>query len=387
LLNPVIDFPSIGSVTYCDNDQDGYTPIDLSSFSSAITNGEDGYTVRYFETQEDADNNSNALPNFYTNTINPLRLYSRTTSNVTGCSDIKSFEITVLPAPETTTPEEIIICDDDQDGFKIIDLSTTINELVTDRNNRTFSFHKSLEHAELNTEPITNITSYNANTQTVFARVENQLTGCHSIEPIKIIINTLPVFTSISDYIYCENPSDGFGEFIFKTKDSEILNGQNGKVASYYLTQEDAHNRTNAINKTEIYENISNPQRIFVRVENTSDMTCYGTSSFNIEVGTSPEFNVASDWFVCDDISNDSTEIFNLSEKIAEISAGIEDNLHITFYTSYANAQNAVNPLNTKYANTKNPQKIYARIENGSICASITDFSLGVIKAPDANPS
>lgn len=387
LLNPVIDFPSIGSVTYCDNDQDGYTPIDLSSFSSAITNGEDGYTVRYFETQEDADNNSNALPNFYTNTINPLRLYSRTTSNVTGCSDIKSFEITVLPAPETTTPEEIIICDDDQDGFKIIDLSTTINELVTDRNNRTFSFHKSLEHAELNTEPITNITSYNANTQTVFARVENQLTGCHSIEPIKIIINTLPVFTSISDYIYCENPSDGFGEFIFKTKDSEILNGQNGKVASYYLTQEDAHNRTNAINKTEIYENISNPQRIFVRVENTSDMTCYGTSSFNIEVGTSPEFNVASDWFVCDDISNDSTEIFDLSEKIAEISAGIEDNLHITFYTSYANAQNAVNPLNTKYANTKNPQKIYARIENGSICASITDFSLGVIKAPDANPS
>ncbi|RXJ50627.1 T9SS type B sorting domain-containing protein [Gelidibacter gilvus] len=387
LLNPFIDFPSIESVTYCDTDQDGITDIDLSSFSGAVANGEDGYIVRYYETQDDADKNINVLPNFYTNTSNPLRLYTRTTSRATGCSDIKSFKITVLPAPETHTPEDIIICDDDQDGFTIIDLSTTINELVAEKNNRSFSFHESFEDAEHNTEAISNITNYRASTQTLYARVENQLTGCHSIEPIKIIVNTLPVFTAISDFIYCENSSDGFGEFIFKTKDSEILNGQNGKVTSYYLNQNDAENRTNAINKTKVYKNISNPQRIFVRVENTTDMSCYGTSSFNIEVGTSPDFNVASDWFVCDDISNDSIEIFDLSEKITEISAGINDNLHITFYTSYANAQNTVNPINTKYANTKNPQKIYARIENGSICASITDFSLGVIKAPDANPS
>ncbi|HUH29579.1 choice-of-anchor L domain-containing protein [Gelidibacter sp.] len=387
LMNPVVDFPSIGAVTYCDTDQDGLTTIDLSSFSSAIANGEDGYNVRYFETQEDADKNRNALPNFYTNTVNPLRLYTRTTSKATGCSDIKNFEITVLPAPETHTPKDIVICDDDQDGFTIINLSTTINDLVADKNNRTFSFHNSLEHAEHKTEAITNISSFKTNTQTVFARVENHSTGCHSVEPINIIVNTLPVFTAISDYIYCENSSDGFGEFIFKNKDSEILNGQNGKVTSYYLNQVDAENRTNAINKAKVYKNVSNPQRIFVRVENTSDISCYGTSSFNIEVGTSPEFNPASDWFVCDDISNDSVEIFDLSEKAREISTGIKDNLTITFYTSFANAQNAVNPIKTNYANTKNPQKIYARVENGSICASITDFSLGVIKAPDANPS
>lgn len=387
LLNPYIDFPSIGAVTYCDTDQDGFTDIDLSSFSSAVANGEDGYTVRYFETQEDADKNRNVLPNFYTNTANPIQLYTRTTSKATGCSDIKSFEITVLPAPETTTPADIIICDDDQDGFSIVDLSISINDLVADTNNKSFSFHESLEHAEHNTAAINNITHYKASTQTLYARVENQLTGCHSIEPLRIIVNTLPVFNAISDYFFCEENSDGFGDFTFETKDSEVINGQTGKVASYYLNQEDADNGINPIDKTAIYENTSNPQRIFVRVENQSDTSCYGTSSFNIEVGTSPEFNVASDWFVCDDISNDSVEIFDLSEKISEISAGINDNLHITFYTSYANAQNAKNPINTTYANIKNPQKIYARVENGSICASITDFSLGVIKAPDANPS
>ncbi|WP_027124550.1 T9SS type B sorting domain-containing protein [Gelidibacter mesophilus] len=387
LLNPYVDFPSIGSVNYCDTDQDGYTSINLSSFDYAVANQEEGYAVRYYLSQDDADKNVNSLPNFYENTTNPLRLYTRTTSKTTGCSDVKSFEITVLPAPETTTPADIIICDNDQDGFSIIDLSKKIEELVKDQSNRTFSFHTSLDHAENKTEAIGNFTSYNASNETIFARVENQRTGCHSIEPIKIIVNTLPIFTAISNYIYCESDSDGYGEFIFNTKDSEILNGQNGKITSYYLKSEDADAGINTLNKAVVYENISNPQTIYVRVENTSDASCYGTSSFTIEVGTSPEFNLASDWFVCDDISNDSKEIFDLSSKAAEISAGINDNLDITFYSSYANAQNAMNPIATRYTNIKNPQQIYARIENGTICASITSFSIGVIKAPDANPA
>lgn len=387
LLNPYIDFPSIGAVTYCDTDQDGFTSIDLGSFDFSVANEQLGYKVRYFATEEDAANNTNSLPNFYKNTSNPLKLYTRTTSKATGCADIKSFEITVLPAPETNTPQHIIICDDDQDGFYNVNLNSTIDELVTDSNNRTFTFHTSLAHAENKTEAISNSTNFKANSRTVYARVENQNTGCHSIEPIKISVNTLPAFTSISNYIYCESDSDGFGEFVFKTKDSEILNGQSGKSTSYYLNQNDANSRTNALSKTAVYENTSNPQTIFVRVENTSDINCYGTSSFTIEVGTSPEFNTVEDWFVCDDISNDQSEIFDLSQKISEISAGIDDTLNITFYTSRANAENALNPIDTKYANIKNPQQIFARIENGTICASITNFSLGVIKAPDANPS
>lgn len=387
LLNPYIDFPSIEHVTYCDSDQDGLTSIDLRSYDAAVTNQQEGFEVRYFATQDDANKNINSLPNFYKNTSNPLRLYTRTTSKATGCSDIKSFEITVLPAPETNTPEDIIICDDDQDGFYNIDLSTTIGELVTDSSNRTFTFHTSLEHAKSKTEVIAYPTNFKAHTQTLYARIENQLTSCHAIEPIHIIVNTLPSFTSISNYIYCETDSDGLGEFIFKTKDSEILNGQIGKKVSYYLNQHDADSKTNLLKKEAVYNNISNPQTIYVRVENASDINCYGTSSFTIEVGTSPEFNVASDWFVCDDISNDQRELFDLSQKISEISAGINDTLDITFYTSRAHAENAVNPIATKYTNIKNPQQIFARIENGTICASITDFSLGVIKAPDANPS
>ncbi|MEZ4856416.1 MAG: choice-of-anchor L domain-containing protein [Gelidibacter sp.] len=387
ILNPIITFPSIGSVDYCDTDQDGFTSIDLHSFDDQIRNGQTGFTVTYFETENDANANTNQLPNFYTNTSNPQTFYTRITYNQTGCADVNSFEINVLPAPISATPSDIIICDDDQDGFSIINLTQKINELVSDTTDRAFSFHTTLTDAESNSNPIINTTSYNANTQPIFARIENTVSGCYSTESFNIIVNTLPVFTPISNYKICENSSDGFGDFIFNTKDAEILNGQAGKQTLYFLNQSDADNRTNAIDKNTAYQNLTNPQTIFVRVENTSDQNCYGTSSFTIEVGSNPQYNQPTDWFVCDDIANDGSEQFDLNDKINEISNGINDSLDITFYTSFENAENGTNPLPLQYTNTTNPQQIFVRIDNGTICNSITNFGLNVIQAPEANPA
>ncbi|WP_299395516.1 T9SS type B sorting domain-containing protein [uncultured Gelidibacter sp.] len=387
VLNPIVEFPSIGPVTYCDTDQDGFTLIDLTTFDYQVYNGQDGYSVRYFLTEEDAKKNRNVITKPHLNTSNPQRFYTRTTSNVTGCADLNSFEVTVLPAPETNKASDIIICDADQDGFSIVNLDSKISEIVSDLSNRAVSFHTTLDNAHSKTAAISGTKNYNAKTQTVYTRVENTITGCHSVEPIKIIVNTLPIIPKISVYKYCEDDSDGFGSFIFKNKDAEILNGQTGKRTSYYLTPTDAEKGLNAIDKNKAFTNTVNPQTIHVRVENITDKNCYATGSFSIEVGSNPKFNVPSDWFVCDDISNDGSEFFDLSERTAEIKKGHSDDFKVTYYLSYANAENDVNPIATNFANTKNPQKIFARIDNGGICKPITSFSIGVIKAPEANPS
>ena len=121
ILYPITEFPTIGTVDYCDTDQDGFTSIDLHSFDSQITSGQTDYSVTYFETQADADADTNQLPAFYTNTSNPQTFYIRVRSNVTGCADVSSFEIQILPAPLTSQPTDIVICDDDQDGFFVVD--------------------------------------------------------------------------------------------------------------------------------------------------------------------------------------------------------------------------------------------------------------------------
>jgi len=386
-INEVVDFPSIGPVEYCGSDSNGFTSIDLHSFDNLVTGGVPGYNVTYYASEEDAASNVNPLPDFYTNTVNPVTIYPKIASVDTGCGDVNPFTINVLPAPLTSEPNDIIICDNDQDGFATINLTQVYSQLVPDTTNRTFTFYGSNNDLMNDVNAFGDISMFHTNTRTIHVKVSNTQTGCWSKEHFKVIVNTLPNFPNITDYTFCENESDGLGDFLFNTKDSEILNGQSGKKVMYFLSQADADNNQNEIDKDAAYQNISNPQTIFVRVENLTDENCYGTSSFEIEVGTNPVFNQPSDWFKCDDISNDAMETFDLSSKITEITQGINDNLDVTFYTTPENAQSGTNAIPLEFTNTFNPQQIYVRIDNGTICPSITSFTLNVVQVAQANPA
>ena len=384
IINEGFDIQTLTSQDYCDTDDDGFTSIDLHTFDDYVATDIAGGTVSYFQTQADSQANTNPLPAFYNNTVNPLTVYVRV-QNENGCNATSSLTINVLPAPTTSTPDNILICDDDQDGFSIIDLSTTINQMVTDTTDRTITFHTSQIDAQTNTDAITDYQNYNANTQMVFARIENSITGCFSVEVITIYVNTLPVFTPITTLINCETDGNQIGEFIFIDKDAEILNGQTGKEVLYFLSQADADSNSNAIDKTTIFENTSSPQTIYVRVQNYTNTDCYGTSSFQIEVGSNPIYNNPTDVFVCDDVSNDGFETFDLTEISTQISSGSPETLSISYHLTMADAETQSNPLPNNFTTTVNPQQIFVTVDNGTYCKGITSFEFNVIAVPDTN--
>jgi gliding motility-associated-like protein len=390
LLAPIINFDSVVTLETCDDDLDGLMTIDLSSFDAAVTDGLEGFSVIYFLTEAHANANTNVLPNFYTNTTNPFILFPRISFDETGCSDINSFQVQVLLAPETEKPEDIIICDADRDGFSTLNLNNSIPNSIRITPNRAVTFHNSQFDANSDTNGIPNASSYDAQTEIVYLRVENTIAGCYAVEELNIIVNTLPYVGDLTNYIneltFCEEETDGIGEFIFEIKDLEVLDGQTGKEVSYYLNQTNADNKTSPIDKTIIYENISNPQDIYIRVDNSTDESCYTTTSFFIEVGTNPEYNTPANILVCDDGSNDGSEVFNLSTKITEVSAGILDIENVTFYTSQQDARDSTNAIPLQFANTVNPQEIFIQIDNGTICNSITSFVVNVIQVPDVSP-
>ena len=387
VLFPIIEFESVGNLTVCDEDQDGITTIDLTQFNDIITDGQNGFQVKYFLTEEDALNNQNAIQGSYTNESSTFTLYPRIRLPQTNCSSVNSFEVTVLPAPLGESPEEIIICDADMDGFSIVNLFNSIPNSILSTPDRNVTFYNTQEDADTAANVISNTSNYNAQTEIVYMRIENTITGCHTTEELSIIVNTLPYIGDLSNYVneynFCEDETDGIGEFVFELKDDEALDGQTGKEVSYYLTQADADNKVNAIDKTSVYENVSNPQQIYVRIDNISDESCYTTSSFTIEVGTNPLYNEPTDIFVCDDFSNDGSETFDLSSKIAEVSQGIPDIQNVTFYATEEDARNSTNALPTEFTNTVNPQEIYVQIDNGTICNSITSFVINVILVPE----
>ncbi|RNC84906.1 MAG: gliding motility-associated C-terminal domain-containing protein [Winogradskyella sp.] len=382
-LDPIAEFPDVPQQTVCDQDQDGLVNINLSDYNDLMSQGQPGFVVTYFETQQDADDDINQLPTIYQNTQNPFTVFARITSGNTSCTDISSIEILVNPAPLTTNANPIIICDDDQDGFFIVNLEASIPEITSTTTDIDISFHNSAGNANNGTNPIANPDVYNAETETIHVRVENTLTGCFSRETISIIVNTLPVFPDISDFNFCENNTDNVGEFLLSSKDNEILNGQTGKEVLYFLSEDDANNGVNPIDKNSDYQNTINPQTIYVRVQNITDASCYGVDSFVLNVGTNPLFNEPSDIFACDDGSNDTFATIDLDAKTSQITSGIADNLVVTYYANIEDFQSRSNPIDGGlFTNTSNPQEVYLEISNGTICTSSTSFTMNVIPVP-----
>ena len=386
LVNPILLFPE-QVLPYCDDDDDGIASIDLASLDDLITGGNTNFTVTYFASNDDAisNNENNQLPPFYNNT-NPVEtLYARIENSDSGCATVNPFQIEVFTAPPTTQPTDIVICDNDDDGFSRINLDNKIDETVSSRTGFIIDVFTTFEDADnnviANAIPDSEKANYNTNTQTFYIRVQDALstTGCYSITPLEVIVNTLPVFPEISNFQICEDDGDSFSDFLLVDKDEEILNGQEGKEVFYF---EDAA-FTIPIDKNNIYQNTTSPQTIYVRVENITDPSCFGTDSFILQVSPDPVYNPVIDYLICDDISNDGIHEFNLAEKVTEISSGSVENLNISFHISREDADTNSEPLPLTYTNVSNPQSIYVRIESDdSLCYVIEELGINIIAPP-----
>ena len=383
-VNASVTIQNLDPLTYCDTDDDTFASINLTSFNTTLNEGVTNSIVEYYETETDAQLRENILPPFYNNAVNPIILYVRVIDAATGCYDIQPISIEVLPAPATTIPSDFVICDDDQDGFSILDLTSKVPEINGD-SGVTFSFFSTELDADNNTNEITDSTSYNAETSTVTAKVSFDSTGCYALVPISIIVNTLPEFMAISNFQNCETDGNQIADFLLSDKDEEILNGQIGKEVLYFANEDDAINRVNILDKDTIYNNTSPIQTIYVRVENFTDINCFGISSFIMEVGSEPLFNAPLDVNVCDDISNDGINIFNLNDIRDEVVLNSPETLTVTFYLTQDDAENQANALPDTFINTINPQPLFISVDNGTYCQGISTFELNIVQVPMVN--
>jgi len=380
LVNPILLFNQTSPYLYCDTDDDGIISIDLTSFDSDITGGNTNFEVSYYPTQLDAENNTNQLPPFYTNTTSVENIFARIENIDTGCFSVNPLEIQIIVAPAVIEPTLLLICDNDQDGFSIINLEDKIPEILPSTTGLNIDFFTSFNDADINTNAITNRTSYNTNTQSIFIRVENSSSGCYNIVTFNVTVNTLPDIPTITNFQICEDDGDVIADFLLVDKDTEILNGQTGKEVFYF---EDAL-FTIPIDKNSIFQNTISPQIVYVRVENITDSSCFATSTFDLQVSPDPVYNPIIPYLICDDISNDGFHVFDLTAKITEISQGSPDNLNISFHLNPTDAENNANAQALQYTNIQNPQTLYVRIESGdSFCHIVEELGINIIASPD----
>tara|TARA_B100000963_G_scaffold208250_1_gene181392 strand:- start:14084 stop:21370 length:7287 start_codon:yes stop_codon:yes gene_type:complete len=431
-VNPNPTAETISDLEFCDDESDsdgnnGSITIQKEIFDSLIPNilGEDqsqnDYTVTFYETNENATNGENEIIFPYTNpakdagephyALNTTQIFVRVQNNETGCFNVEtSFNINIKALPITFPVDDIIICDDDRDGFISFDLesrtgllrsgdeNTDPNDIDNQSpNDFKVTYHLSLEDANdlTNTGLVSPYTNTVKDIQTIFYRIiktEGSNSGCYKTgEAFDIIVEALPFANTVTISRECDGAAgddsqDGIFPFDTSNIQQTLLNGQTD-VTTYYYDKDD-----NFIGNTLPNPFETGSQIIRIQVENNTDQKCYDETTLEFIVDDSPEVYDVIMAIQCDD-GNDDTDGFSefdtstvtqtlLTNPETSITQSLDDFTVSYQYTdengNTINAAELPNPFNTK------TQTVIATVTNklNSSCTITKDIEFVVDPLP-----
>ncbi len=305
--------------------------FDLTVREAQILNG-NNWALTYYENYDDAVNEDDEIvaPELtaYQNTSNPQTIYVRTTNETSLCFEIVELELIVNPLPDDTaivTP--YVICSPDDSEIGVFNLETKVDEILGEQSQPPFevSFYLTAINAENGTFPISDPTTYqnkdannNAiNPQIIYTNIINSETSCNigGVQSFELIVQRGAMAIAPAEpFVICDNtpPSDGYAEFDFddvtnqqvSTLRAEILGGQDPSVyvITFHQTPEEAETGEGAI--VFPYTNIINPQRLYIRVTNDSNLylpKCYAVTEMVIKVEQIVEILLDGEYRLCVD--------------------------------------------------------------------------------------
>ncbi len=381
---PLFNVPTLFEL--CDDAvADGFTEFDLSLKDTEITGGDPNLGVTYFLTPEDADAGTPVLVLPYTNTSNPQTVYPRISNLTTGCFDTTTLDLFVNPLPIPFPPVALERCDNNADDVALFDLTLADADIIGDQTGVFVNYYLTLADAQVG-DPATALLSPYANIsnpQIVFGRIEIAVTGCFDVTELELIVLPATDIGAFGTYELCDDPiADESTTFDLTTYDTIVVADPTGLTITYHETALDAAVGVGAILPADAYNNITNPQTIFVRIEDADE--CVEQGTFELFVIARPLFDVPSPYALCEDDIADGFTQFDLTFNDAAILGGNPDYSLRGYYFSAALAEAGGLPLPDIYTNITNPQTIFVRVDDASTgCYGVQPLELQVI-APDA---
>src|SRR5690606_22824997 len=405
---PVVSLPEVERYVLCDDDQDGYMIFDLESRIAGIVNGQAGLKVTFHDTYADAESNIAAYDYLHQNNEPTVETVFVRVQTQKGCFVITLMDLVVEPLPVLVPPTEpIAACDADGDGLgALIDFTDTIEDMLNGANPNDYviTIHETEDDAALDTNAIADITAYmniNPFTQVIYVRVETVLgEGCFNIYPITIEVTASPELPveqdgSLPDLAVCDDNTDGFTYFDFTPQTQYILAAQtdvSDLEVTYHLNEQNAVDGVLAIATVTNYLNLSNPQTLWVRLENTLT-GCFDVAPFDLIVNLPLELPVPPSISLCDEDMDGNVE-FDLTIRIPAILANANNpsNFTVEFFTSYAfalagNLDERIDAADS-YWLTTDVQSLVIRVTNNTTgCQSYTILDMRRLPMPNVSQS
>ncbi|WP_343585235.1 T9SS type B sorting domain-containing protein [Flavobacterium sp.] len=306
-VNDKIDFPKNKVETCDENDVDPYdgkTVVNLNQVSKIVFDNADisSLTIKYYLSQNDADNNINELPNQFSNSIPFEQTIYIKAFNSTISASVAPIKIVVNPLPQKVTTS-LVQCDtgENASGLVLFNLNEANASLSNNDSNLETSFFNTNTDALNNQNQLNPVYTNTSNPQTLYVRVRNLKTNCTSISNLILKTNVISVQTHTLNLV-CDDDGNEDGIHLFDLTSANITVSNNQDL-KYYQTENDALLEQNSIENPLKYENkIPYNDFAFARIEEGN--TCFGISKIKLEVAKLPSLETDTSTNVCD---NDSS--------------------------------------------------------------------------------
>jgi|GEM_PF-347225 len=305
-INLVVDAAAVANsvpdFNFCDDNSDGLFAFDTSNIEATVLNGQTGMLVSYY----DANGNplSSPLPNPFTTETQTITVKVENVLSAT-CFDESTINFIVSDQPVAYAIANEFVCDDvTNDGGHEFILSDFNTQILNGQSSQVFevAYFVSMTNGTTNINPLPNNYSCTTTSETIFARIQNSNnTDCYDITSFEIGVSYLPIANQPTDMSVCDDESnDGFEVFDLTNQNIEVLNGLSSTdyIVSYFESLSDAQQNLNSINTN--YENISNPQTIYIRLENNDNTDCFTTTSFQLIINEQPNLEMQEQWSICE---------------------------------------------------------------------------------------
>ncbi|QQX75652.1 MULTISPECIES: gliding motility-associated C-terminal domain-containing protein [Aequorivita] len=339
LLNPIIT--GLRNLETCDVIGEEF--FDLTESTSQI---DPVYELSFHLSEADAQNNENPIanPENFQNTENPETIYIRVSNP--DCFLVDSFAVEVVPCPlpdATIELPEISACRDRELllPFTVYNLEATAplpanTSIAFYTNGLLLGLSQTQQSLPIgsseNGEVELLLPDSLPNTFTIIAVVDDDGNGNGAVEEFRednnsfkqtISFESIPPIPNLPNLLECDT---GFDTAIFDlTQQDDLISTGNDDVILYFTTMENALENTNPISNPTQYQNGTDPQSIYVRLENE---ICFTTASFLLTTQNCAPF-IPQGFSPNGDGINDTFEISNL--------LNIYENFELNIYSREGN--------------------------------------------------
>ena len=201
----------------------------------------------------------------------------------TGTSTVGSFPFP--EGPEISKPGDLEACN--SNGVSQFDIFSTASEIVSQRNT-TLTYHESLANASDNQGAIQGTYTSTQALKTIYARVENNLTGCAKITNFDLIINDGPLIEQDNSIEQCDLDLDGNEDYVLSDLSGRILNGLSTSdyQIEYFSSLNDLNSNQNSI--TSDYTS-GGSETVYARVSESNNPECFNTAQIDLILNEPPQ--------------------------------------------------------------------------------------------------